>query len=381
MEQRRVYARGHWYHETQSRRRTADKPSLTPLAAPVTDRFLLDLALPAAVAGDAASWLTLARTLAAHLLPDAVSVTSLHTFSLYERISTALTVAQVFSIQRLCSHYAARLAPLPGPDSSRESNYRLAQITQFARQLAGSPSIITGRARQQLRDVGLTAPDMMIIAQIVGFISWQAQTMAAGQALLAMPVRWIPGMPEQDEAGAAPFSETLSRWQPDPDIITGHHFSPRQSGPIDALLHPFVPLLGWDNALAEALSALLPLFPQCRLARMAALLSARINGSVSCFNVQAARSGQDIALVTALRQSQSESAVQQWVTDHPRDRAFLQASRQLIRAPARFSTALFTPLLAPDFCASQAFTLLAWCGLCGWLNRLKISLGEAGTDT
>lgn len=65
----------------------------------------------------------------------------LHTFSAYERMSTALTAAQVFGVQRLCRYYAARLAPLPGPDASRESNQRLAQITQYARQLAGSPPL------------------------------------------------------------------------------------------------------------------------------------------------------------------------------------------------------------------------------------------------
>ncbi len=59
----------------------------------------------------------------------------------YDRLSTALTVARVYGVQRLCNHYAAR-RPLPGPDSSRESNRRLAQITQYARQLAGSPSVI-----------------------------------------------------------------------------------------------------------------------------------------------------------------------------------------------------------------------------------------------
>ncbi len=64
----------------------------------------------------------------------------LHTFSAYERMSTALTAAQVFGVQRLCRYYAARLAPLPAL-TPQESNQRLAQITQYARQLAGSPPL------------------------------------------------------------------------------------------------------------------------------------------------------------------------------------------------------------------------------------------------
>lgn len=102
-----------------------------------------------------------------------MTVNRLQTFSAYDRLSTALTVAQVYGVQRLCNHYAARLAPLPGPDSSRESNRRLAQITQYARQLASSPSLINALARSQLDEVGLTSRDIILINQIIGFISFQ----------------------------------------------------------------------------------------------------------------------------------------------------------------------------------------------------------------
>ncbi len=116
------------------------------------------------------SWLVPARVLAVELFPDQLTVTRSQTFTAYERLSTALTVAQVCGVQRLCNYYSARLTPLPGPDSSRESNHRLAQITQYARQLASSPSIIDNRSRQHLNDVGLTAWDCVIINQIIGFI-------------------------------------------------------------------------------------------------------------------------------------------------------------------------------------------------------------------
>ncbi len=94
----------------------------SPEAAHVEDRFLLDLTLPAAWLRAHADWLHPARQLAELLFPDQVAVSRLQTFTAYDRLSTALTVAQVYGVQRLCNHYAARLAPLPGPDSSRESN-------------------------------------------------------------------------------------------------------------------------------------------------------------------------------------------------------------------------------------------------------------------
>ena len=119
MEQRRVNGKNHWYHETQSTICPVDVLPLVPEAAHVEDRFLLDLTLPRELLEAHARWLTPARRLADALFPASVTVNRLQTFSAYDRLSTALTVAQVYGVQRLCNHYAARLAPLPGPDSSR----------------------------------------------------------------------------------------------------------------------------------------------------------------------------------------------------------------------------------------------------------------------
>ena len=119
MEQRRVYGKNHWYHETQSTICPVDVLPLVPEAAHVEDRFLLDLTLPEEWLHAHAGWLTPARCLADALFPASVVVNRLQTVSAYDRLSTALTVAQVYGVQRLCNHYAARLAPLPGPDSSR----------------------------------------------------------------------------------------------------------------------------------------------------------------------------------------------------------------------------------------------------------------------
>lgn len=60
------------------------------------------------------SWLVPARVLAVELFPDQLTVTRSQTFTAYERLSTALTVAQVCGVQRLCNYYSARLTPLPG---------------------------------------------------------------------------------------------------------------------------------------------------------------------------------------------------------------------------------------------------------------------------
>ncbi|WP_297202783.1 CMD domain-containing protein [uncultured Pluralibacter sp.] len=373
MEQRRVYGKSQWYHETQSRQQTTEVLALVPEAAFVTDRFLLDLTLPAEITAEAAGWLTLARATAAALLPENVATNRQQTFSLYERLSTALTVAQVCGVQRLCNHYAARLAPLPGPDSSRESNYRLAQITQYARQLSASPSIITLQSRQHLRDVGLTAADIVLITQIVGFITWQARVIAAGHALLGVPVRWIPGMPVQDDADALRFTCLSCRWMADADIAADSMQGTANTR-AHGLLKPLAALLVWDESLRNAFSALPDLFPDDRPARVSGLVTARINGSVSCFNALAAGCSGDSELVEAIRRS--DTALRHWLSRHPQDSAIILASQQLTRAPDRFSAAQVAPLAASGYAPAQIFTRLAWCGLSGWLNRLKIGLGD-----
>lgn len=370
MEQSRAHGKSHWYHETQARNQAADVLPLVPEAAHVADRFLLDLTLPP-FSAQTRRWLELSRQISAHLFPDAVDVNRLNTFSAYERLSTALTVAQVFGVQRLCNHYAARLAPLPGPDSSRESNHRLAQITQYARQLAASPSIICTQSRLQLDAVGLTAPDIVLITQIVGFIGYQARVVAAGQALMGLPVRWLPGMPMQDDAPASCFDSPKGSWRPGlacREATEAHQLS-------DELPQALTALLAWDESLRDMQAELIPsLEVDQTLATLVALLNARVNGSVSCFQLNGADELLKAATLTG------ERALKLWQPDNHLAHAVIQAVLLIIRAPDRFSAAQFSPLTGHGLSVEQAFALLAWSGVCGWINRLKIGLGEVLAD-
>ena len=385
MEQRRVNGKNHWYHETQSTICPVDVLPLVPEAAHVEDRFLLDLTLPRELLEAHARWLTPARRLADALFPASVTVNRLQTFSAYDRLSTALTVAQVYGVQRLCNHYAARLAPLPGPDSSRESNRRLAQITQYARQLASSPSLINALARSQLDEVGLTSRDIILINQIIGFISFQARAIAAFHAALGYPVRWIPGMPQQEDAPEALFVTRESDWQPGlDDADLRYADDERQSLLANWRKHPglfeLAPLLAAQEPPLALLEQLLThLSDRQPFAAQVALIAARINGSISCFNAWASRCPDLADLTDALRGH--KSGVQPWGDNPSMERQLLQSVQLLTRAPDRFSAAQLTPLTDYGLSRSAAIDLLAWCGLCGWMNRLKIALGNVRQET
>ena len=385
MEQRRVYGKNHWYHETQSTICPVDVLPLVPEAADVKDRFLLDLTLPEAWSQAHADWLLPARQLADAFFPVSVVVNRLQTLSAYDRLSTALTVAQVYGVQRLCNHYAARLAPLSGPDSSRESNRRLAQITQYARQLASSPSVITALSRSQLDEVGLTPRDIILINQIIGFIGFQARTIATFHALMGFPVRWMPGMPQQDDAPAEMFSADPVSWQPDVhETEWPYADDERQALLASSQPHSgfsaLAPLLATHEAIFTTLNTLLGRLHalQPHAASMA-LLSARINGSASCFSAWLQTDAESEALSTLL--CLDDDALALWGKNHPDAYALLQAAQLLIRAPARLSAAQLNPLIEQGLSAREITNILAWCGLCGWINRLKIALGNVSQQT
>ncbi|ELY4573462.1 carboxymuconolactone decarboxylase family protein [Cronobacter turicensis] len=381
MEQRRLTGKSHWYHETQSSLCPADPLPLVPEAAKVEDRFLLDLPLDDANIAAHAPWCDAARGLIPSLLPDKHDVTRLHTLSVYDRLSTALTVAQVCGVQRLCNHYAARLAPEPGPDSSRESNRRLTLLTQTARQLASSPTLIDSAARTQLEDAGLSVHDIVTFTQIIGFVGFQARAVALLQAQPGQPARWLPGIDMQQDAPASLFTAHEPRWQPDLPTLEMGWASAEQQAAYNAaldepLLQPLLSLLAHDACALQGLAALLASLRGQEItpdAALVGLVSARINGSVSCFDEAALRLRDEPGLADAARNG--ERALLAWSHHHPRARAIIQAMQMLTRAPARFGHAQLEPLTDAGFDAQTALRLLAWGSVCGWVNRLRLGLG------
>lgn len=384
MEQRRFSGKSHWYHETQSSLCPADVLPLVPEAAQVDDRFLLDLTPSEQQLIVEAPWLDAARAAANVLLPDSIAVTRLHTLSSYDRLSTALTVAQVYGVQRLCNHYAARLAPQPGPDSSRESNRRLTQITQFARQLASQPTLIDDVALAQLDECGLSVDDIVTFTQIIGFVGFQARAIAVLQAQQGLPVRWLPGLDGLQDADPALFGPEPASWQPGLAPVELRYARPEQleilsiSQPLRAL-RDIAWLLAHDERALSSLSQLTRLFWQITQqvshdSLLVIMLTSRINGSPACFSDAVDAWQGDAGLPDAMRNG--ERALNAWSHNHPREKAIIQAVQLLTRAPDRFSAAQLQPLYEQGFSEQEVLKLLVGAGLAGWINRLKIGLGN-----
>ncbi|MEN5015385.1 oxidoreductase [Erwinia sp. Eh17-17] len=380
MEQRRFTGNNHWYHETQSSL-PAQRAPLMPEAATVEDRFLLGLAQQTegelnAILQQAQPGLLASRDLYQLLFPAQLTTTLSHTLTLYDRLSSALTVAQVTGVQRLCNHYAARLNPLPGPDSSRESNHRLTQITEYARQLASQPTLIDALAVKRLDDVGLSAPDIVSLGQIIGFVSYQARVVAGLHAMLALPVRWMPGVTIPPDADSDGFL-TGSAWRPALSPLELRYAAPDQLEALTfcqplAELEAAAWLFAHDGKALYGWGRLLNALKTSRAgpaSRLAAAVTSRINGSLPCF----ARYAQD-DLHPALCDS-VEQALR--VADAPRQ-AVIQLAAQLTRSPERVNAAHIQPLKDAGLDSTQVFDVILSVAIASWGNRLMQGLGVSG---
>ena len=372
MEQRRSPGHDHWFYESQTRPPSQATAPLVPEAAYIEDRFLLGVQQEATalqpVLNRFQPALLAARDLANLLLPDTLCTSLTHTLTLYDRLSTALTVAQVAGVQRLCNHYSARLNPLPGPDSSRESNNRLTQITQYARQLAMQPALINTASINALDAVGLTEPDIVTLNQLVGFVSYQARVVAALQAMMGLPVRWIPGVSPPADAEAATLTQPAA-WQHALKPVELRYASAEQLAAVTfcqgmAEVDEAVWLLVHDAPVLYSWATL-----QQRLQThftdeeaLAQAVSARILGCSRQFNQRAG--DQREALLIDVDKAGA-------------DRPLIHVSAQLVRMPERFSAAHLQPLLNAGWGTERIFTLLQAVAFASWQDRLFMALGEA----
>ncbi len=371
MEQRRSPGHDHGFYESQTRPHHAAVTPLVPEAAHIDDRFLLGLqqeasALQPLLTRFQPAFLA-ARDLSQILFPDAVATSLTHTLTLYDRLSTALTVAQVAGVQRLCNHYSARLNPLAGPDSSRESNNRLTQITQYARQLAMQPTLITATSISALDNVGLTEPDIVTLNQLVGFVSYQARVVAALQALMGLPVRWIPGVTPPPDADVALFAQSPA-WQPALKAVELRYASAEQLAAVTfcqgiagldeamwLLVHDASALYGFA-ALKQRLSAHFSADET-----LAQAVSARVLGCRRQFAELAGASRAE------LLQEVDSAGVKN---------PLIALSAQLTRLPERFSAAHLQPLLNAGWGTERLFTLLQAIAFASWQDRVLMALGE-----
>lgn len=389
MEQQRRAALDGWYHETQTS--PLRHTPLDPCQTPSSDSFLLGLEQKIEPSlrrtlTQRNGLLFAGQTCYNKLFPKHVALSRRQTLSLYDRLSSALTVAQVTGIQPLCSHYAARLAPLNCPDASRESNIRQTHLAQYARLLATQPTLITPAMLAQLGEVGLGPQDIVLFSQLIGFVSFQARVLAVVNALAGRPATVLPGFPQPEECEQKGFSLGLRSWQSrlaevEVRKATKEQLDALDSSAPEARDSSFYRLLAQDAPTLEALSAVSghimqqPNDEKSALKEWAAAATSRINGCLFCAGIHGRyylQAGGESTQIDTLF-----AEVAEMHTALTQQDPLFKAVCVLTRTPEKFDAAAVQPLRDAGYSQTQILDILLSSALFNWLNRLIQTLGES----
>ncbi len=396
MEQQRKAAHSGWYHETQSSQQ--GHLPLDPHAALAQDRFLLgqDAQLDPTLRSlihERQGLLNASRACYDVLFPDSLKVSRTETLSLYDRLSSALTVAQVSGVQPLCSHYAARLAPLSSPDASRESNIRQTHITQFARLLATQPTLITTPMLSQLNDVGLSTQDIVTFTQLIGFVSYQARVLAILNGLRGRAAAVLPGFPSPEGCEQKGYSLAMLQWSSRLPEVAPESASQHQQDVLD-LIAPDARSSSFYTLLvhnADALSEFSAVFnnimqagerPKAAWRELAAVATSELNGCLYCAGIHG-RLYLEAEGRTELIEQLFEATYRDDVVDAVSQKqagsaeaALLESVIALTRTPERFDARLLHGLSDAGYTATQSLDILLTAALFSWSNRLIQTLGD-----
>lgn len=396
MEQQRKAAHSGWYHETQSSQQ--GHLPLDPHAALAQDRFLLgqDAQLDPTLRSlihERQGLLNASRACYDVLFPDSLKVSRTETLSLYDRLSSALTVAQVSGVQPLCSHYAARLAPLSSPDASRESNIRQTHITQFARLLATQPTLITPPMLSQLNDVGLSTQDIVTFTQLIGFVSYQARVLAILNGLRGRAAAVLPGFPSPEGCEQKGYSLAMLQWSSRLPEVAPESASQHQQDVLD-LIAPDARSSSFYTLLvhnADALSEFSAVFnnimqagerPKAAWRELAAVATSELNGCLYCAGIHG-RLYLEAEGRTELIEQLFEATYRDDVVDAVSQKqagsaeaTLLESVIALTRTPERFDARLLHGLSDAGYTATQSLDILLTAALFSWSNRLIQTLGD-----
>lgn len=326
-----------------------------------------------------------------------------------ERMVFAAEQARVSGIPALEAEYRARAIALGDAVSpalrriletagSTTGNARLDAMLHFVRTLALNPAHSDQATLLAIPAAGLSVDGTVLLAQLIGFVAYQARLLAGVQAMVA-----LGGVAQHTAATteAAPFvhpanlpapgeplrrngftSETLDwkAWLPVLDPATA---TPAQQKVLE-VSHPkaktmdFYLLLGRQPEVllerSQAFNAIM--YAPGGLSRaereVAATAVSRSNRCVYCASVHAQR----------FEQLAKRNDVMAQLFDDPdtagtnaRERAIIQASLVLTRTPAQLGAGHIQALRDAGLSDLEVLDMLHSAALFGWANRLMLNLG------
>jgi len=298
----------------------------------------------------------------------------------------------------LASEYHARAAALGLPDDPR-----LNTLAQFVEALETHPARSNKEDLRALQNSGLDTPDIVLLAQSIGFVACQLRLLAGLQALrdaaldhtdtalrtdtptieepFIHPANLPPPGQALDMAGFTSRTLDWQSWLPLPDatsltdeqqaVLDLSHPKARESDFYRLLVHQ--PQVLQQRSLAFNAIMYAPGGLSRAEREIAATTVSRTNGCVYCTAVHALRFEQLARRNDVIAQifTQPETA-----GTNARERALIAASLALTRSPATFTA---QHILALHQAGLELREMLDWLhvtSLFAWANRLMLNLGQ-----
>lgn len=325
---------------------------------------------------------------------DAVFDPALSGLSLAERWQAAETVARLSDCPSLADHYRGQLARCQAVPTSA----RTRAVQTFAETLAVAPETADREALNDLRLAGLDVLDVVLLAQLIGLVSYQARVVLGLQAMQGFDA-W-PGRAavSTDEAFVHPAnlpapgepvrvhgftSEALGwkAWVPVLDVsqASDHQWAVLKASHPTAHQSDYYLALVQQPQVLEARSAAFNaiMYAPGGLSRaereLASTVVSRVNACVYCASVHALRFEQ--------LSKRNDVIVQVFTDPHQagttvRERALVQASIALTRAPATFGAEHLRALKDSGLGALELLDWIHAVAVFAWANRLMLNLGE-----
>ena len=327
-----------------------------------------------------------------------------------ERLVLAAEQARVSGVNVLEAEYRSRaqalgtaitteLRTILDNAGAQTGNARLDAMLHFVRTLALNPAESDQAALLAIPAAGLSLNDTVLLAQLIGFVAYQARLLVGVKAMNDMG--GVVDAPAAQPADAAPFvhpanlpppGEPLRRngftsevldWKAWLEVLKPETATPEQQHVLE-VSHPKAKTMDFYLLLARQPQVLLErsqafnaiMYAPGGLSRaereVAATAVSRSNGCVYCASVHAQRFEQlakrndVIAQIFADPDSAGTNA---------RERAIIQASLALTRAPGSFGKQNLQPLRDAGLSGLEILDMLHSAALFGWANRLMLNLG------
>ncbi len=328
-----------------------------------------------------------------------------------ERLVLASEQARVSGVQLLADEYRQRaeqlgdavtadLRTILSQAGAQTSNVRMDAMLHFVRTLALNPAESDKQALLAIPAAGLSVDDTVLLAQLIGFIAYQARLLVGVQAMAAMggqteaaaAAETTATAPFVHPANLPPPGEPLRRngftsevldwkaWLPvlDPETATPEQQKVLEVSHPKAKTMDFYLLLGRQPEVlmerSQAFNAIM--YAPGGLSRaereVAATAVSRSNGCVYCASVHAQR----------FEQLAKRNDVMAQLFDEPdtagtnaRERAIIQAALVLTRAPGQFGLSQVQALRDAGLTDQEILDMLHSAALFGWANRLMLNLG------